>query len=97
MSTENQNRKSTKFSCSLRNDLLEWVDEKAHEMGVTRSGYIAMCVTQYKQAIEVQPQLNNLMNSLSNVMTGFANGTLTVDQAQMRLVDLDAEYSALKK
>lgn len=97
MSTDNQNRKATKFSCSLRSDLVEWVDEKAHEMGVSRSGYIAMCVTQYKQSLEVQPQLSNLMNSLSNVMTGFANGTLTVDQAQMRLVDLDAEYSALKK
>lgn len=97
MNTESQNRKSTKFSCSLRNDLLEWVDEKAHEIGVSRSGYIAMCVTQYKNALEVQPQLNNLMSSLSNVMNGFADGSIPPDQAQMRLAELDTQYSALKK
>ena len=97
MSTEKSKSNAIKFSASLRPDLLEWVDEKAHEMGVSRSAYIAMCVTQYKQALEIQPQLNGLMGSLSNVMNGLANGTLSVDQAQMRLVDIDAEYSSLKK
>lgn len=97
MSTESKAMKSVKVAVSLRADLVEWVDTKAHEMGLSRSGYLAMCITQYKQALEVQPQLNRLMDSLSNVMTGFANGTLTVDQAQMRIVDLDSEYAALKK
>jgi len=97
MNTEISAKKSVKVAISLRADLIEWVDEKAHEMGLSRSGYLAMCITQYKQALEVQPQLNNLMGSLSNVMNGLANGTLTVDQAQMRLVDIESQYPALKK
>jgi hypothetical protein len=97
MNTEISPKKSVKVAISLRADLIEWVDEKAHEMGLSRSGYLAMCITQYKQALEVQPQLNNLMGSLSNVMNGLANGTLTVDQAQMRLVDIESQYPTLKK
>lgn len=97
MNTEIQNRKSTKFSCSLRSDLVEWIDQKARELGVSRSGYIAMCVTQYKQALDVQPKLNGLMDSISTLVNGYTSGSLPPDVAQMKLAELDAQYSEFRK
>lgn len=96
MNAEKMKPKATKVAVSLRSDLVDWIDSKAQEMGISRSGYISMCITHYKQALEVQPRLNGLMDSLASVMNGFADGSLPVDQAQMRLAEIDAQYSDLK-
>lgn len=97
MSSESIKPKASKITVSLRPDLVDWVDSKAHELGITRSGYIAMCITQYKTALEVQPRINDLMQSITNVMNGYADGSIPPDQAQIRLAEIDAQYSDLKR
>lgn len=97
MSTEVSKPKAIKIAVSLRADLVEWVDQKARELGVSRSGYISMCVTQYKQALDVQPKLNGLMDSITTLVNGYTSGSLPPDVAQMKLAELDAQYSEFRK
>jgi len=97
MITEKNVKKSVKVAVSLRADLVEWVDMKAQEMGLSRSGYLAMCITQYKQALEVQPKLNNLMESVASLVNGYVDGSLPPDVAQMKLAELDAQYPEFRK
>jgi len=97
MNAEKNPKKSVKVAVSLRSDLVEWVDQKAQEMGLSRSGYLAMCITQYKQALEVQPKLNGLMESVTSLVNGYVDGSLPPDVAQMKLAELDSQYSEFRK
>lgn len=97
MATEKNVKKSIKVAVSLRADLVEWVDQKAQEMGLSRSGYLAMCITQYKQALEVQPKLNGLMESVTSLVNGYVDGSLPPDVAQMKLAELEDQYAEFRK
>jgi len=97
MSIEKTASSTRKFTISLRSDLVEWVDQKAQEMGLSRSGYIAMCVTQYRNALDVQPKLNGLMESVTSLVNGYVDGSLPPDLAQMKLAELDSQYSEFRK
>lgn len=97
MNTEKSVKKSVKVAVSLRADLVEWVDMKAQEMGLSRSGYLAMCITQYKQALDIQPKLNGLMESVTSLVNGYVDGSLPPDVAQMKLSELETQYSEFRK
>ena len=90
-------QKCSKFSCSLRGDLAEFVDQKAATFGISRSGYIAMCVSQVKQAEEEKPRIYALMESFSGLVNGYVDGSLPPDVAQVRLQELEAAFPEIKK
>lgn len=92
-----KNQKCFKFSCSLRGDLADFVDQKASGLGISRSAYIAMCIAQVRQAEEAQPRINLMMESISSLIQGYVDGTLPADVAQVKMKELEATFPELKK
>ena len=93
----NGREKATKFSCSLRPELSSWVDSKRQALGISRSAYIAMCLSQMKQAEEEKPRVENLVSSVTSLINGYMSGDVPQDVAQVKISELETELQALKK
>lgn len=83
---------SVKLNITLSPELLERTDEYAHRNSLTRSGLIALSLSQYLNAVESMPQVNKLLAGLSAVVDGSLRGDLTKEQAEARLAAIQGEY-----
>lgn len=86
-----------KFNATMREDLLERLDNYADENGMTRSGLIAIAVTQYLNAVEAMPSVNKLLNAMAAVSDGVLKGELPPSEAQARIDAIQATYEQLTK
>lgn len=84
-----------KLSVTLREDLIERMDDYADENAMTRSGLIAVAVTQYLNAVEAMPSVNKLLSSMAAVVDGTFSGQLTPEDAEQRMVQIQNSYAAL--
>lgn len=87
--------KSVKLNITMKEDLLARADSYADENGMTRSGLIALALTQYLNSVEAMPSVNKLMASMAAVVDGTFNGVLDPVEAQKRMESIQAAYSLL--
>lgn len=90
-------RKNVTVSCSLRKDLMDYVDRRASEIGISRSGFISMCVSEKMKNEDMLPRVNAVMDSFSNLVNNFCDGKISNDQAQMQIDDLNFQINQMKK
>jgi len=88
---------TVKFTASLRPDVFEWVVQKSNELGMNRSAFLALCVTNYRTALETQPKLNRLLEDVSKLMEDYDAGKLTRSEAVEEVSKIDQQYSKLPK
>ena len=86
-----------KLSFSMKSDLLERMDNYADENGLTRSGLIALAVTQYLNAMEAAPSVTKLLNAMAAVSDGVLKGEMPHSEARARLDAIQATYDVLSK
>ena len=86
-----------KLSFSMKSDLLERMDNYADENGLTRSGLIALAVTQYLNAMEAAPSVTKLLNAMAAVSDGVLKGEMPPTEARARLDAIHATYDVLSK
>lgn len=86
-----------KLSVTIRADLLEKMDDYAAKNGMTRSGLIAIAVTQYLNAVEAMPSVNKMLSAMAAVTDGVLKGELPPSEAQARLDMIQATYEQLTK
>lgn len=86
-----------KLSVTIREDLLDRMDEYADENGMTRSGLIAIAVTQYLNAVEAMPSVNKLLSAMAAVSDGVLKGEMTPDEANARMDAIQVTYEQLTK
>lgn len=86
-----------KLNVTIREDLLERMDNYADENGMTRSGLIAIAVTQYLNAVEAAPSINKLLTAMAAVTEGALSGEMPVQEAQARLDAIQMTYKDLTK
>lgn len=84
-----------KLSITLREDLLQRMDDYADDNAMTRSGLIAVAVTQYLNAVEAMPSVNKLLNSMAAVVDSTLGGQLTPEDAEQQLQQIQNSYAAL--
>lgn len=84
-----------KLSVTLREDLIERMDDYADDNAMTRSGLIAVAVTQYLNAMEAMPSMNKLLSSMAAVVDGTFSGQLTPEEAEQRVAQIQNSYAAL--
>lgn len=86
-----------KLSFSMKTDLLERMDNYADDNGLTRSGLIALAVTQYLNAMEAAPSVTRLLNAMAAVSDGVLKGEMSSDEARARMDAIQATYDVLSK
>lgn len=91
------NNGAKKLSVTIRTDLLDRMDSYAGNNGMTRSGLIAIAVTQYLNAVEAMPSVNKLLNAMAAVTDGVLKGELTPKDADARMAAIQATYEDLLK
>lgn len=84
-----------KLSFSMKSDLLERMDNYADENGLTRSGLIALAVTQYLNAVEAAPSVNKLLSAMAAVSDGVLRGDMSPVEARARLDAIKVTYDVL--
>lgn len=90
-----KNGKSVKLNITVKEDLLSRADSYAEENGMTRSGLIALALTQYLNSVEAMPSVNKLMASMAAVVDGTFNGVLDPVEAEKRMESIQAAYRLL--
>lgn len=86
-----------KLNVTIREDLLERMDDYADENGMTRSGLIAMAVTQYLNAVEAMPSVNKLLNAMAAVSDGVLKGEMAPHEAEAKIAAIQSTYEELTK
>lgn len=86
-----------KLNVTIREDLLERMDEFADLNGMTRSGLIAVAVTQYLNAVEAMPSVNKLLAAMSAVSDGVLKGEISPSEAELRLAAIKSTYDELTR
>lgn len=86
-----------KLNVTIREDLLERMDNYADENGMTRSGLIAIAVTQYLNAVAARPSVNKLLNAMAAVSHGVLNGNMAPHEAEARMAAIQVTYDELTK
>lgn len=86
-----------KLNVTIREDLVERMDEYADENGMTRSGLIAVAVTQYLNAVEAMPSVTKLLNAMASVTVGVLKGELPPRDAEVKMAAIQATYEELSK
>lgn len=86
-----------KLSVTIRSALLDRMDRYADENGMTRSGLIAIAVTQYLNAVEAMPSVNKMLNAMSAVTDGVLKGEMLPSEARARLDAIQSTYEQLTK
>lgn len=84
-----------KLNITLREDLLARMDDYAKANAMTRSGLIAIAVTQYLNAVEAMPSLNKLLASMAAVAEGTVKGELIPSEASAKLEEIQRTYDAI--
>lgn len=86
-----------KLSVTIRSDLLDRMDSYAENNGMTRSGLIAIAVTQYLNAIEAMPSVTKLLSAMAAVSESVLKGDISPEDAETRMSAIRATYEELSK
>lgn len=86
---------SKKINITLQVDLLDRADSYADKHGMTRSGLIAMALSQYLNAVEAMPNVQKLLASMAAVAEGAVTGKLDFDEASKKIEGIKEAYSVL--
>ena len=86
-----------KLNVTIREDLLERMDSYAADNGMSRSGLIAIAVTQYLNAAEAMPSVNKLLSAMAAVSDGVLRGQIEPSEARVRLDAIQMTYDELTK
>jgi metal-responsive CopG/Arc/MetJ family transcriptional regulator len=54
-------------SVNLDIEVIEYLDKKSEELGISRSGFVSMIINQYKDSQEVIKQLPELLEIMSDM------------------------------
>jgi len=84
-----------KINITIRADLLDRANVYAANNGMTRSGLIALALTQYLNAVESMPSVNKLLSAMAAVTDGVLKGDMNPTDAKARLDAIQATYEQL--
>ena len=88
---------SKKLNVTIREDLLKRMDDYSSENGMTRSGLIAVAVTQYLNAVEAMPSVTKLLNAMAAVSEGVLKGEMSPRDAEVKIAAIQSTYDELTK
>lgn len=83
---------SQKINITLQKDLLSRADEYASVNGMTRSGLISVALSQYLNAVEVQPSINKILASMAAVAEGAMSGEMSPVIASAKMEAIQQTY-----
>ena len=89
--------RSKKLNVTVREDLVARMDAYARGHAMSRSGLISIAVSQYLDAMEALPVVTRLSNILAAVGEGAIKRTLTKDEAEEMLGQVQKSYADLMK
>lgn len=84
-----------KINITLREDLLERMDAYSKNNAMTRSGLIALAVTQYLNAVEAMPSVNKLLASMAAVAEGTVKGEIVPEDATRQMQEIQKTYNVV--
>lgn len=88
---------SKKINITLQEELLERVDKYAGENALSRSGLIALAVSQYLNAVEAMPSVNKILASMAAVAEGTVRGEISPADADRKITEIQRAYEVLIK
>lgn len=88
---------SVKTTITIKEELLARADVFADENGMTRSGLIAMALSQFLNAQETMPTVTNLMKNLAKAFAEKAQGKLTDEAAAELLTEWEQQLDGVKQ
>lgn len=86
-----------KLNVTIREDLLERMDNYARSNGMTRSGLISISVTQYLNAVDAAPSVTKLLNAMAAVTDGVLKGEVSASDAEAKIAAIQSTYDDLTK
>lgn len=84
-----------KLNVTIREDLLERADNFALCNGMTRSGLIAVALTNYMNAMDAMPSTTKLLNAMAAVSDGVLKGEMPISEAKVRMDLIKSTYEDL--
>lgn len=88
---------SAKVNVSLPPDLLERMEKYSKANNISRSGLVALAVSQYLNAIEAMPSVNQLLGSMAAVFDGTLKGELSEHEQKERMERIQDSYKAISE
>lgn len=85
-----------KLNITIRTDLLERTDQYCDDNNISRSGLIALALTQYLNAVEAMPSVNKLLSSLAAVAEGTITGAMTKEESEAQLARIQSAYELMQ-
>lgn len=86
---------AVKLNVTIREDLLERTDAFAENNGMTRSGLIAVALTNYLNAMDAMPSTKKLLNAMAAVSDGLLKGEMPMHEAKARMESIRSTYEEL--
>ena len=88
--------KSIKLNITMPDTLLKTVDDYAQRNAMTRSGLLCLAVSQYIQAQEAMPSINNVFALMGSLAKCAASGGVDSAEFEQELAELEAYQKKLK-
>lgn len=88
--------KSIKLNITMPDTLLKTVDDYAQRNAMTRSGLLCLAVSQYIQAQEAMPSINNVFALMGSLAKRAAAGTAASPEYEKELAELTLAQENLK-
>lgn len=88
---------SQKINITLPVDLLERMALYSKKNSISRSGLIALSVSQYLNALEATPALQTILSSLAAVAEGTLTGNMPKDEADLKLEDIQKAFASIQE
>lgn len=88
---------SAKVNVSLPPELLERMERYSKANNITRSGLVALSVSQYLNAVETMPDLQKLLGSMAAVFEGSIKGDLSEQEQKERMERIQESYTAISE
>lgn len=86
-----------KVNVSLPSDLLDRMEKYSKANNITRSGLVALSVSQYLNAVETLPDIQALVGSMAAVFDGTLKGELSPQEQKDRFNRIQASYKAISE
>ena len=88
--------KSIKLNITMPDTLLKTVDDYAQRNAMTRSGLLCLAVSQYIQAQEAMPSINNVFALMGSLAKRAAAGGVDSAEYEQELAELESYQKKLK-
>lgn len=88
---------SAKVNISLPPELLERMERYSKANNISRSGFVALSVSQYLNAVETMPDLQKLVGSMAAVFDGTIKGELSEQEQKERFERIQESYKTISE